>query len=155
MATKLTGPYQPRSIRCQGVIAVDGWSLKLYGIAFSGELPRPSLTDSIRQKAEQVLPQPPVTDSRYGVGFVCAHQGRTCDVAFVDWWEREDELHHHMFIAAPGGPLRRATADDLTACTWDLAVMGFERNAWLETVLKNHGTPRFDEYLELQLNATV
>jgi hypothetical protein len=38
------------------------------------------------------------------------------------------------------------------ACVWDLRVLAFERQAWLETVLKSSGNVNLDAYLQRQLN---
>lgn len=147
----LHGTYEPRRIVSQGIWEGGGWRLKRYGIAYGAEAPRRSLVDAVEVAAEEILPDPPLTGSRYGVGFLCAHQGRTCDVAFVDWWENEDELHHHMFIAE-ADTLRPATPADLTACSWDLALLAFERDAWVSAILKNPSGPDLERYLATRMN---
>ncbi len=45
-----------------------------------------------------------------------------------------------------------AEADPLSG---DLAVLGFERDAWVESVLKRADGPDLDGYLSAQLNAEV
>lgn len=150
----LHGNYEPRRIAFQELWNTRGWTLKVYGIAYEREVPTPSLVDAIKKTAERMLPNPPVTSSRYGVGFICAHQGRTCDVAFVDWWEDEDELHHHMFISDHGS-LRPAEGDEFTACSWDLVLLGFERAAWVDAILKNSEGPDLDRYLALRMDDRV
>ncbi len=154
---RLSGGYRERRIRCQGLWESDGWTMKVYGIAYDREEPQRTLVDAAKRAAASVLPQPATTSSRYGLGFVCAHQGRTVDVAFVDWWEDEDELHHHMFIwePAPQHRLRPARPDELTACSWDLAVIAFERDAWVRTILKSARGAEPSAYLSAQLNADV
>jgi hypothetical protein len=158
---RLRAAYRPRPIRCQGVVELGGWRIKVYGIAYGGAAPRDSLVEAAKRQAAQMLPQPAITDSRYGVGFLGAHQGLTADVVFINWWEVEDELHHHMFVADPESDtesetgLRPAQPHELTACIWDLAVLGFERDAWVESVLKRADGPDLDGYLSAQLNADV
>lgn len=39
------------------------------------------------------------------------------------------------------------------ACVWDLTVIGFERQAWLERALANPAGPGLDAYLARQLDA--
>ncbi len=154
---KLHGEYRPRPIRCQGLWEHDGWTMKVYGIDYSGGTPRSALVEAAKDRAAALLPVPATTSARYGLGFLCAHQGRTADVAFVSWWEHEDELHHHMFIGEPESRagLRPAHADELTACTWDLALIAFERDAWVNLILQATGTPDSSAYLSAQLNADV
>ncbi len=153
---KFHGPYQRRPIRFLELWQQDEWRIKVYGIAYGAEGPDEILVAAIKRVGRETLPEPAVTDSRYGLGFVCAHQGRTVSVAFVDWWENEDELHHKMFVAdeADVGQLRPAAEDELTACGWDLAVIGFERNAWVEHILQP-SQPDVDAYLRAQLNDDV
>ena len=69
----------------------------------------------------------------------------------------EDELHHHVFV----GPLDRperltpATPADLTVCVWDLAVLCFEREAWLSAVLQNPGGPDVEDYRQRRLDGRI
>ncbi len=146
--------YRPRPIRPLGIWEVDGWRLKLYGIAYDREQPRHELVDAARAVAQARLPHPATSDGRYGVGFVGAHDGRDGCVAFIDWWANEDELHHHLYVAPPDRPgaLVAAGPTDFTACVWDLAVLAFEREAWLAAVLQNPDGPDLERYLQAQLS---
>jgi hypothetical protein len=146
----LNGPYRPRAIRFLDLWQPAGWHIKVYGIALGAERPRDDMVRALEREATSLLPQPAQTPSRYGLGFACAHQGRTGDVAFIDWWEAEDELHHHMFVWADGR-LRRARDSELTACIWDLAVIGFERDAWVDAILRNPAGPDRDAYLAARM----
>ncbi len=112
---RIHGAYQPRPIRFLELWQPNEWRIKVYGIAYGAQSPDEKLVTAIKRAAHEALPEPAVTDSRYGLGFVCAHQGRTVSVAFVDWWENEDELHHKMFIADEPdlGRIRPAGAGEL------------------------------------------
>jgi len=153
---ELHGVYRPRPIRLLELWSVKGWQLKVYGIAYDSPAPEQQLIDAVKTAARTILPQPAQSDVRYGIGFICAHQGRTISIAFVDWWENEDELHHKMFVAerSDGWQLRPARDDELTACSWDLAVVGFERNAWVRHVLQPP-EPDVEAYLNEHLNEDV
>lgn len=152
---KLLGTYEPRPIRFQNLWDIVDWRLKVYG-THGQPAPDDRLIRGLKTAAEEVLPRPTVTDSRYGLGFMCAHQGRTVSIGFVDWWENEDELHHKMFIADEQdlSRLHPAAEDELTACSWDLAVIGFERNAWVRHILKAP-QPDIEAYLKEHLNEDV
>jgi hypothetical protein len=154
---RLAETYAPRPIRPLGTLEHDGWRLKVYGIAYSGETPSTGLTTAAARIATQQLPFPAVFDGRYGVGFLGVHAGRGADFVFVDWWEDENELHHHVFVA-PAGELEafeEKTSTGLAACVWDLAVICFERRAWLETVLANPAGPDLEGYMARRLDAAV
>jgi hypothetical protein len=149
--------YRPRPIRGSGIWAEDGWRLKCYGIAYNREQPRAALVEAAQQMARERLPRPATGDNRYGVGFVAAHDGRGGCAAFVDWWANEDELHHHLYLSPLDAPeaLVPARDTDFTVCVWDLAVLAFERETWLDAVLKNPDGPDLERYLQTQLNRNV
>jgi hypothetical protein len=156
---ELSGPYQTRPIRFQEIWEHDGWRLKVYGISALSDEPPAQLVAAIKSVAASTLPQPAVTDHRYGIGFLYAHEGRNGGgYASVNWWLNENELHHYQYEATPEG------LDDLkpievtggsAACAWDLAVIAFERDAWIETVLANESGPDLDAYLAREMNKDV
>ncbi len=153
----LAEPYATRSIRCLDILSFDGWRLKLYGIAYQRERPGQALVDAAVAAATQRLPRPAVARDRYGVGFACAHDGRGGNFVFVNWWANEDELHHHAWRSTNEEPqqLRPTGPDDFTACAWDLAVIGHERNAWVRHVLGRADGPDLGAYLDDQLDGRV
>jgi hypothetical protein len=156
-AMRLAEPYAPRPVRCLDVLAFDGWRVKLYGIAYRGERAAQELVDAAAALAQERLPRPAVTDDRYGVGFVGAHDGRGDHFVFVDWWEAENELHHHGWRSSKEEPhnFRAHGPEDFTGCAWDLAVVCYERAAWVRHVLARPEGPDLDAYLADQLNGEV
>lgn len=148
-------PYRTRPIRPLGVWAHDGWRIKQYGIADGRPAAREELVATVRRLAADVLPGPACTDRRYGVGFLGAHDARGGCFAFVDWWADDNELHHHAFSGPDPGSLSPVPAGGSMVCVWDLAVIGFEREAWLERVLVNPAGPDLEGYLRAALTADV
>ncbi|HVG30121.1 MAG TPA: hypothetical protein VM864_10510 [Pyrinomonadaceae bacterium] len=154
---ELREPYRARPIRFLEEWSHAGWRLKVYGIAYEGERPRAGLVEAAKRIARERLPRPAVTASRYGVGFLGVHDGRTANFVFVDWWADENELHHHVYTAA-SNELEKfdyATPTGLSACVWDLRVQSFEREAWLEEVLKNSSGNGLEGYMARRLNEDV
>ena len=100
----LAEPYATRSIRCLDLLEFNGWRLKLYGIAYRSDRAAQVLVDAAVATAQAWLPDPAVSDDRYGVGFVGAHDGRGANFVFVDWWANEDELHHHAWLSSRRSP---------------------------------------------------
>lgn len=150
-------PYRKRPIRFLEIWHSGRWRLKVYGIAYERATPRPELVDAAKTIAQQRLSS--VSDScvHYSVGFLGVHDGRTANFVFVDWWADENELHHHVYVSPSDEPLRftYATSTGLTACVWDLRVMAFERQAWLNTVLTRANAPDLEAYLRYTLNEDV
>jgi hypothetical protein len=154
---RLVEPYRPRAIRCLDVAELDGWWIKVYGIAYDGGRPAPALVDAALDVARRTLPTPPTGGDRYGVGFLGAHQGRGSNFVFLDWWALENELHHRVWFSSLEEPsaLRAQETDDPIACAWDLSVLSHERAAWVEHVLARWDAPDLDGYLAAQLNAEL
>ena len=104
LATALEAPYRPRHVRFVRREEVEGWQLKLYGIAVNGQEPRPDFVEATRDLAASVLPQPPVADDRYGVAFATAHDARSVGIALVYWWQSENELHQRIYVSPKDEP---------------------------------------------------
>jgi hypothetical protein len=51
--------------------------------------------------------------------------------------------------------LEYAASTAPSACVWDLFVMCFERDAWLDEVLANPGGPNLDGYLHRRFDGDV
>ena len=150
--------YQRRPIRFLELWQDSGWRLKVYSIVYLGEQPRQELVQAAKQVAQRWLRQPAAPNQRtYGVGFLGIHDGRGANFVLVDWWADETELHHHLYISPADRPteLQYVTPTGLAACVWDLRVLCFERQAWVDTVLANPAGPDLAAYLSRFLNEDV
>ena len=157
MHIKLTEPYRKRPTRIIDTWAIAGFSLKVYGISYSGDIPDDQLCKAAREITGQRLLASAVDTNHYGGGFVGIHAGRGGNFVFIDWWADENELHHHVYVSSAETPLDLAymTPTGLIACTWDMRVIAFERDAWVEHVLKRYHAPDVQGYLNTTLNEDV
>ena len=128
-------PYTPRPVRFGAVAEPAGYRLKQYAIVYAGPFKDGDFADGLRLAFAE-LPTPAVTDERPGVGFVIAHQGNGVDYVVLGWWDRENELPLKVFVRpqTPDGQWRPARGAE-SVCVWDLEVIWFERQAYVETVL--------------------
>ncbi len=154
---ELCEPYEARPIRFLEDWHESGWRLKVYGIAYRRPAPRRELVAAAKRIAVERLPQPAQAEGRYGVGFLGVHDGRGANFIFVDWWADENELHHHVYASPSDQPtaLRYLTPTGVIVCVWDLRVLGFERQAWMDNVLTNADGPDLDGYMMCRLNEDV
>jgi hypothetical protein len=152
-----TGAHQPRATSFLKLHEAAGWRLKFYGITGAGGPPRPELVTVAEALVPSVLPRPAVHSGggephdidRYGVGFVILHDAADYAFALFDWWAGENELHQRMYSSLPSrlGTMRPHPSPAI-GCVWELAVIGFERRAWLEHVLSRPDGPDLEAYLE-------
>jgi hypothetical protein len=155
-AIELRQPYEQRSVRRLELWAHDDWLLKVYGLAYRGEAPPSNVVGAAKRAAAVTLPMPAQTRDRYGVGFLVVHEGQDARWLLVDWWGFESVLHHRLFRAPlEGEPEFKRAPDAVTACVWELPILAFERDAWVETVLSDPERPDVPAYLERRLEGRI
>jgi hypothetical protein len=148
---KLTEEFRPRPARFLGLWEIGGWRMKAYGLHAANARLLPELVTAARDLTTRSLPGNMA--GAYGVGFVGVHCGRDSNFVFIDWWACENELHHHVFTSSLQNPLELVRAPDgVTACVWDLQLIWFERNVWVDKVLNNPRGPDLDAYLKKVLD---
>ncbi len=144
--------YRPRRIRFVELVRARGWSLKLYNILHESKEPSAGLFEAARDTALAALPQPATDAGRYGVALVSVHQGSSYDFVNVAYWCYETELRSHGYMRPSSGSylLEPVGGAELSADVWDLRLMAFERDAWVETVLRPANAD-LEAYLERRL----
>lgn len=149
-AVELSEPFRPQPVRFLELWEQRGWRLKVYGISRLHQRPTASLVAAAKRVAAQCLRSVGDHEDSYGVGFVDVHEGREANFVFVNWWSRESELHRHVYRSAPDDPeaLQQVTAAGIAGTVWDLQILWFERNAWVEKVLGNPRGPDIELYLK-------
>ncbi len=152
---EISEAYANRSVRFLELLATGGWALKVYGIAYRRELPRGEAVEAAKVFIAQRLPQP-AADGRHGIGFLIVHDGRDACWLLADWWLDEDTLYQQLYSAPLEPPIRFAPVEDgPVACVWELEVLKFERDAWVDSMLRHPESPDLAGYLRAQLNADV
>jgi hypothetical protein len=145
--------YAPRRVQFLGRAQPEGYRLKQYAITYGGGPFRESDFAVGLRFTFAALPRPAVTEARPGVGFAIAHQGNGADYVVLGWWDNENELPLRVVVRpqSPDGAWRPAR-DGESVCVWDLEVIRFERQAYVETVLSG-GT--VEDYLQRRLEDGV
>ena len=149
-------PYVMRPIKFIDQVNSEGWRIKIYGIsAKSLPLPQEVVSEGMKNVLSH-LPQPALTEQRYGVGFLIIHQGTMRNWYLLDWWEKQDIIHHKLFSSPLDKPSSISTESDksLFACVHELRVIIFESEAWIKTVLCRDKKPSFQNYLKLRLDCS-
>lgn len=145
-------PYRPRPIAFHGVREQNGWRLKTYSIVYGAPEIDWNAYDAAWPLVHAALPTPAASPDRPGVGFVIAHTGRDVYYLVLGWWDRENELPLRVFVRELGthGDWRPARGAE-SVCVWDLDVIGFERDAYVATVLTR--SPDAEAYLNRWLKS--
>lgn len=133
-------PYRPRTVRAAEILNLAGWRLKTYEITLDDcAIEREDFATGAG-RAAALLPQPPSNENRAGAGFLIFHSGASHHYLVCGWWDTQNEL----FIRTLARPRERDQWDESGArhsiCVWDLDVIWFERNAWVECVMSSAAT---------------
>ena len=65
-------------------------------------------------------------------------------------------MHQRIYVSPKDEPTACTPVDDQPAgCVWELAIVDFERRAWIEDVLSNPDGPDLERYLGRRLDADV
>ena len=148
-------PYLKRPVKFLKQVNSGNWRIKVYGISAKSEsLPEELFNEGV-STVLPLLPEPPMSEDRYGVGFLIIHQGTMRNWFLLDWWEYEDILFHRLFSSPLSSPDTITPEEDssVAACVHELRVINFESEAWIKTVLSNDSEPDFDEYLKLRFDS--
>ncbi|MEU4389196.1 hypothetical protein [Kribbella sp. NPDC023855] len=134
--------YSPRTVTQYGVETINGWPIKLYGLAVDGE-PGQELLAAARSAAGASLP---ATSGEQAAAFVIAHQARPACFVLVYWWASPVDLCLAYFRSPLERPAELSPMPEhSTGCVWELALTHHERAAWVEHVLS--GEASLDAYL--------
>ncbi|MDO8554107.1 MAG: hypothetical protein Q7S22_04835 [Candidatus Micrarchaeota archaeon] len=155
--------YAPRPIRFLEVMngtTSPNLRVKLYGVsARDSDRPREELVKAAKTVAFDRLPKPSkpsIPESPLSVAIACVHEARGADFLLLGSWD-DNVLITNVFKIDPKVPGHTVMSyqRDSPLCTWDIKLIGFERDAWVEKVLKSPTTAGIEAYLSLVLNAVV
>lgn len=153
----LRAPYQPRPIRFAELYQVSNWRVKIYTISALRECPSQTLLASAKAHLPHWLAPAGVSPlADYQVATLIVHEGREGLYVVVSWWVDENMLRQYSYFADFTQPtcFRPLNAEGLLTCVWELAVLGFERAAWVKHVLQA-APPNLEAYLQETLEAEL
>jgi len=130
-------PYASRPWQFVGIEPIAGWQLKHYRLWYAARAkPDWSRFSAAMPLLADALPQPAVTAERAGLGFVIAHAGRGVDYLVLNWWDNENEWRHQVWLRALHAEAEwQAPERGESPCVWDLALIHFEREAYVDWLL--------------------
>ncbi len=149
-------PYDVRPIKFIELVNSNGWRIKVYEISANSN---PHTEEAMSEGMNTVLsnlPQPAITEQRYGVGFLVIHHGTMRNWYLLDWWEKGDIIHQKLFSSPLDEPGSISAEPDksLIACVHEFRVIAFESEAWIQSVLCRDDKPSFENYLRVRLDSS-
>lgn len=151
--------YQTRPVRFLKIVSYNGWRIKCYSISVKSE----KISKLFFDKARQCLPLWLQNTSlsgldNYKIATLILHEGRDGLYAIINWWVDENMLQQFVYFSNYDEPgcFKLLSDKGVFSCVWEMAVIWFERNAWVKNVLEDPGNPcAFSNYLGEYLNYDV
>jgi hypothetical protein len=140
--------YEPRLAQFVSDESIGNWRLKLYGLADPEKGVRRELLEATRMHAVSSLPE-----EGYGAGFAIAHDA-AYPIALVYWWQGINELHQRSFVGESIDALEPVEFTP-AGCVYELAIVEFERRAWIDDVIGNPDGPDIELYLSRRFGGLV
>ena len=142
--------YQPRRAQFISDETFGDWQLKLYGLADPEKGVRAELLLATREYATRSLPE-----EGYGAAFAIAHDA-AYPISLVYWWQGVNELHQRSYVGR-AEDLSDMEIVELTpaGCVYELAIVEFERRAWIDDVIGNPDGPDLERYLSRRFGGMV
>lgn len=157
MSSGITRMYAPRPIRFLGLFNVGEWRIKAYSISVKSERVDPGTAEHVLALLPAWLANSNLYNlPTYRVATLVVHEGREGCFAIISWWIDENMLQTSVHLATDPEQRDFELFSDrgVFTCVWELSVLWFERNAWVEHVLKDPDDPQaMDRYLAQHLNA--
>ena len=149
--TECWSRFAPRSVMLRDPTVIAGWRLKTYEVnADIAGINWAEYSEGLTLAA-RVLPQPPTKSGRRGVGFIIAHPCQSHYYLIINWWDNQNELFSRVFVTERrAGAAWEPAGDRYSFCVWDIEIIWFERNLWIETMLSGR-PPATERYLAEQL----
>lgn len=153
---KVSECFAPRPTHFRELYEYKGWRFKVYEIIYGSEpLDWPTYQNGL-DLASKEFPISAQTKKRPGVGFIICHQGRDWHYLVVSWWNNENELVIEVYVKKIGEENNwRKAEQGQSICVWDLEIIWFERNSFIETILSKPNSPDVEAYLGHKLNIDV
>ncbi len=124
--------YQPRPVTSYGVETIEGWPVKVYGLAVSGR-PDEDHVIASRDRAAAVLAAVP---EQPNAAFVIAHQARPACFTLVYWWSTDVDVELRYFRAPLKQPAELEPMQPTrVGCVWEFALANHERQSWIRHML--------------------
>ena len=150
--------YQARRTLALPTVTENKWTLKRYAIvAENRAIDNVTLTAAL-ESAIARLPEPGSLDNasgNHGVGFQIVHFAEVAVVSPVFYWMWGSVLANIDQMRAPWDKLSefQTGVREVLGCVWEMEIVTFETQSWMNTLLGEHGTA--EEKLSLYLDRVL
>jgi hypothetical protein len=150
--------YKPRKVEFNRMVTTDGWSVKVYQLTCRLEFESKGVLDNAVLNLPKWLERSKTLGfETYRTAFLIVHEGHDGVWTLLNWWIGGEMLQSITFYTDFNKPdeFQMFPREGFMACVWEMAVIIFEREMWIEHILRQADNPDFTTYLEAHLNKEV
>jgi len=144
--------FKKRATSYSGIYEFNDWKFKIYHIKYDETRVISEVEKTIKSKLPNLIKEKIKINAypNYKIGTVIIHAAKDCVFTLVNWWIYENVMQHHVYYSELDAPNEIIDYSDkgIQFCVWDLGIIWYERNLWIETILKNSKKPNWDSYLK-------
>jgi hypothetical protein len=148
--------FRFRPIRFIEIIQHNEWRLKLYTISYDDSGIDAAIFKTVKSKLGEWLLQTKNYDLPvYNVGSLIIHKWSGGYFAIIQWWIDENMMQVFVYLSdkEQAKDFKIYSDKGIISCVWELEILWFERNAWIEEVMqKGMNKKNIDNYLTKFLN---
>ncbi|MBK6784060.1 MAG: hypothetical protein IPG79_10055 [Saprospiraceae bacterium] len=152
-------PYNQRPVRFLEIFESDDWKIKIYSVSVKSEWVDTTFVHSAKENISEWLKGKDVYPEleTYNIATLILHEGKEGCFAILSWWIDQNMLQLFVYLSDYDnkGKWKLYSGNGIVTCIWEMAVLWYERNAWVKHVVKNHLNPDFESYLADQYNDMV
>ncbi len=146
-------PYKSRKIDFLETQSVGDWKVKTYTITSRGQFESTPQLEMAKKELPDMLS---IAEQHHGYAFLIVHEATDGLWILLNWWTGKEMLRTLTYHIGPGSSNMVALPPaGSMACVWEMKVICFERELWLEKILLNHTNPDFESYARTGLSAMI
>jgi len=146
--------YKPRKIDFFNLIKIGDWKIKVYTITNREKFK----SNKVLRKCISELPNwLKIADESklpvYNAAFLIVHEAREGIWILLNWWTGGEMIQTVVYFADFNSPdlIVASPYNNSLVCIWELEVITFERIAWINNILLEAKKPKFEDYLNTNL----
>jgi hypothetical protein len=149
--------YEKRPIRFIEIYQIADWKIKIYSISSKNEFVSQQFVSNAKMELINWLKLSETNSlEKYNIATLILHQCKEGCFAIINWWIDDNMMQHYVYLSKNENEnFKLFSSNGIVTCVWELAVIWFERNAWVKHVLMNNKNPDFESYLNKQLNEDI
>jgi len=144
--------FEKRAVSYLGLHEFNDWKFKIYSLKYDETRVIPGIEKIIKSKLPNWVKEKVQINSfpNYKIGTVIIHEAKDSILTIVNWWVYENVIQNHVYLSEFDSPnnIEDYSNKGVQFCVWEMSILWYERNLWVESILKKSKKPDWESYLK-------